>query len=802
MHRPTSRLALALAVAPLAAGGTLLAAPAGAAPDGSGLVVSEVYGGGGNSGATLTNDFVELFNPTAAPVDVDGLSVQYASRTGSSWQVTELSGSMPAGGSYLVQQSRGSGGSEELPAPDVTGSVFLSATQGKVALVEGDEALDGTCPLDGDAADRVLDFVGYGPSASCSEGSGPAPTLSNTTSAQRDADGTDSDDNAADFVEGEPMPTNSEGEGRGDGTGGEAPERVLVSQVQGAALTSPLVGQRVEVQAVVTAVGGSGFWVQEEDADADGDEATSEGLFVFDGFADVKPAVGDLVTVQGTVGEFFPGGEGTGNLSTTQLTAPEYVVEASGVALPAVTVVGDEGRTPPTEVVDDDGATRFDPTTDGLDFYESLEGMRLEVADAVAVGPTTRFGEIPVADADVVEPRTVNGGALLREDDPNPEVLITDDALVEDEPSVTTGTTFAERPVGVLDYSFGAFKLLVTEPLVVGTPGALAADSADFPTRPAVGSYNVENLMGDADQDEFDAIAEQVVAELDSPLVLALQEVQDDDGATNSDVVSADVTLQRLADAIAAAGGPSYAVTDVDPVDDADGGQPGGNIRVAFLYDREAGVTLFREDVGGATEAVEVVELGAREFTTLSPNPGRVEPTAAAFDDSRKPLAAHFRYRGKSVFVINVHFNSKGGDDSVFGAVQPPERGSEVQRVAQATEVRELVDELLASDPQARVVVTGDFNDFPWSDALQVVETGGEQADLVNLVETLPAADQYTFTFNGNSQVLDHTLVSPAVAELPYEFDVLHLNADRPSDARPSDHDPQVLWLPGVRPRG
>ena len=291
-----------------------------------------------------------------------------------------------------------------------------------------------------------------------------------------------------------------------------------------------------------------------------------------------------------------------------------------------------------------------------------------------------------------------------------------------------------------------------------------------------------------------------MVEDLDSPLVLALQEVQDDDGATDSDVTSADVTLQRLADAIVAAGGPEYAYTDVDPLDDADGGQPGGNIRVAFLYDRGNGVRLFRENPGGPTEATEVVELGRRGFTSLSLNPGRVNPTADAFDDSRKPLAAHFRYRGKSVFVVNVHFNSKGGDDPVFGPTQPFERPSEVQRVAQATEVRELVDDLLESDPRARVVVTGDFNDFPWSEALETVETGGEQADLVNLVETLPAPDQYTFVFNGNSQVLDHTLVSPELARLPYDFDVLHLNADRPDDARPSDHDPQVLWLPGVRP--
>jgi hypothetical protein len=161
----------------------------------SDVVISEVYGGGGNSGATYTNDYIELFNRGDAAVSLDGWSVQYASSAGTTWQVTSLSGTLAPGQAYLVQEAQGTGGTAALPTPDATGTIAMSGTSGKVALVASSTALTGSCPIGG-----VLDFVGYGSSANCFEGSGPTPTLSNTTAANRaDAGCTDTDDNAADF---------------------------------------------------------------------------------------------------------------------------------------------------------------------------------------------------------------------------------------------------------------------------------------------------------------------------------------------------------------------------------------------------------------------------------------------------------------------------------------------------------------------------------------------------------------------------------------------------------------------------
>lgn len=173
-------------------------------PSGGGIVISQVYGGGGNTGATYTNDYVELFNRGNTPVNVTGWTVQYASAAGGTWTGTTLIGTIPPGRYYLVQQAQGAGGTTPLPTPDAIGSITMSATDGKVALVNSGGLMSGTCP--GGAG--IVDLLGYG-SASCSETS-VAPGLSNPIASFRDNGGCDdTDNNAADFANGTPAPRNS-----------------------------------------------------------------------------------------------------------------------------------------------------------------------------------------------------------------------------------------------------------------------------------------------------------------------------------------------------------------------------------------------------------------------------------------------------------------------------------------------------------------------------------------------------------------------------------------------------------------
>jgi PLD-like domain/Lamin Tail Domain len=182
--------------------GFLLTGPIHAASQN--IVIGQIYGGGGNSGATIRNDFIELFNRGSLPISVAGWTVQYASASGSSWVSTALTGTIQPGRYYLVQEEQGNSGTVSLPQPDAVGSIGISAMAGKVALVNSSTLLTGTCP----SSSSIVDFVGYG-SANCSEGT-PAPGLNNTTAILRaDSGCSDTDSNSSNFSTGSPSPRNS-----------------------------------------------------------------------------------------------------------------------------------------------------------------------------------------------------------------------------------------------------------------------------------------------------------------------------------------------------------------------------------------------------------------------------------------------------------------------------------------------------------------------------------------------------------------------------------------------------------------
>ncbi len=170
------------------------------------LVISQVYGGGGNAGSVYRNDFIEIFNRGNSTVNLTGYSVQYASAAGTSWQVTNLSGSVAPGQYYLVQEALGSGGTTNLPTPDATGTIAMSATAGKVILASTTTAFAVACP----AGPTVIDLVGFGTTANCFEGTGPTPAPSNTNAVLRGNNGcTDAGNNALDFTAGLPNPRNT-----------------------------------------------------------------------------------------------------------------------------------------------------------------------------------------------------------------------------------------------------------------------------------------------------------------------------------------------------------------------------------------------------------------------------------------------------------------------------------------------------------------------------------------------------------------------------------------------------------------
>jgi uncharacterized protein len=569
-----------------------------------------------------------------------------------------------------------------------------------------------------------------------------------------------------------------------------------IHDLQGAAHISPFNGQDVSgVEGIVTVERSSSFWMQ--DPTPDTDEATSEGILVFGSGVGELVNVGDHVSVGGRVLEFRPGGETTDNLTTTEITTPglSVAVLSSGNPLPAPTVVGAGGRVPPSRVIEDDATGSvetsgvFDPASDGIDFYESLEGMRVQVNQARAVGPRNSFGEIPVVgdQSALAGVDSVRGGILVRPDDFNPERIILDDTLLPT-PVVNLRDGFTTPVLGVMDYSFGNFKLNITAPLT-RVDGGLQREVTRAPRAQelVVGTYNVENL-DPGDGAAFARHAGLIVDNLRSPDLLAIEEIQDNDGATNSAVTDASVTWGLLIDAIRAAGGPTYQYRQIDPVDDQDGGEPGGNIRVGFLFRTDRGLSFVDRPGGDATTATTVVDHPAGP--RLSFSPGRVDPQDPAFVDTRKSLAGEFRLRGRKVFVVANHFSSKSDDDPLFGRVQPPVRASEVARHGQAQAVNDFVDELVAADPRANVIVLGDINDFEFSRTVELLEGGV----LTTLMATLPKPERYSYVFEGNSQVLDQILVSDRLLRrYLVDYDPVHVNAEFADQA--SDHDPQVARL-------
>jgi uncharacterized protein len=564
-----------------------------------------------------------------------------------------------------------------------------------------------------------------------------------------------------------------------------------IHDIQGAAHRSPLEGHAVSsVPGIVTAKVSNGFFF--EDPNSDSSSATSEGLFVFGTAAAGSVAVGDSVEVAGFVTEFRPGGATGNNLTQTEITSPDLDVLSSGHALPGPSLIGKGGRIPPDEIIDNDStgdaevSGLFDPAEDGLDFYESFESMRVQVNKAWVVGPTNDFGEIPIVGdtADRASILTNRGGVVVRPNDFNPERIHLDDRLMP-VPDLDVSDRFKTPVVGILDYSFGNFKLDVSEPFTTVSGGlerevAKTADADEL----AVATFNVENLDPGDGPAKFAELAELIVHNLKSPDIVALEEIQDLNGPVNDGTTEAGPTLTTLISAISAAGGPTYDYRQINPVNNADGGEPGGNIRVGFIFRTDRGLSFVDRPGGTSTAATGVV--AGPDGPQLTFSPGRVDPTNPAFTNSRKPLAGEFLWRGRTIFAIANHFNSKGGDDPLFGRFQPPTRVTETQRHAQAQVVNSFVDSILAFDANANVIVLGDLNDFEFSETLAILEGGV----LDNLVLSLRRPERYTYVFEGNSQVLDHILASRKLYRTLSAYDVVHVNAEFADQA--SDHDPQV----------
>ena len=564
-----------------------------------------------------------------------------------------------------------------------------------------------------------------------------------------------------------------------------------IHEIQGSGLTSPLAGSTVTTSGIVTAIDTNGFYIQDPAVDAD--PSTSEGIFVFTGSAPTV-AIGDSVNVTGTVVEFVAPGAVAGTLTVTELAGSLTILTLStGNPLPAP-------------------ASLSLPETD-LTGLEKFEGMLVTIVSPLVTAPTNTFGEIWVVPSNGVGSTGLNargdilisaGAASFGNTDTvggdfNPERIQIDRGLGQTIPDASVGATL-NSVTGIVSYSFGNYEVLATAPVTVATPSPLAKTGTTLTgdtTHLLLANYDAENLDPGDGAPRFATVANEIINRLNSPDVIALQNIQDNNGPTNDAVTSAALTLQMVVDAVNAAGGPSYAFLDNPFIgDDTNGGEPGGNIRTAYLFrtDHVSFIAGSLRTIGADGSAI-----------AGGPDPTHTDPDNPFFA-SRPPLAADFIFNGEVVTVVNVHFPTKGGSGVLAGSIQPPFNAGEVQRAAQAQAVNTFVDALLTANPSARVIVTGNLNEFEFEQPLDVLKgtasisgydgnsatatytPGGTQV-LSNLLDTLAAGERFNFLFDGNAVALGHILVSSGVsagAELQY----VHINAEFFDQT--GDHDPLV----------
>ena len=784
-------LAASVVAASLAVG--IAPAPAQATPAGDNLVITEAYLRGGSAGATYVDKFVEVYNPTDGPITLDGLSVQYRSSggTGNATSTAAMTGTLAADDYYVI--TGGSNGSvgAEVPNADLESGLNFSGSSGTIFITSGTSA---TTP---DAA-TVIDKLGYG-SSNSPEGTAASVTTDTTAGPQRDADGTDTDDNSVDFS----MLPSTPGEPVAAVTEPEVTE-ATIAEIQGPDDAAALAGETVVTEGVVTAVyPGSlnGFVIQTGGTGGDpADDATpgvSDGIFVYAGssFDGTGVAIGDSKRVTGSVSDYF---------GKTQITSTE-VVDTDTPLEPVTATV-----------------TAYPTTADGR---EALESMLLSLTDDFTVTNvynTNRYAEIGLATGDtpLIQPTEVEdfqtGDVASIEDDNFARGVILDDGasldfLSSDNQGTPLPWLSANNPVRVgaaatftgdviLDYGFSAWRLQPTE--AVTDEGA---DVATFEnTRPAnaspadvggdlvLGTFNVLNYFnttgvdyvaaggectyyndrdgepvgtnrcgspssgsgngprGAADEEDFLRQQAKIVGainEMDADIV-SLEEIENSVALLGE--TDRDDALSALVDALNADAGttrwayaPSPAAADLPAVEDQD------VIRTAFIYDPS---------------------------TVTRVGPSRVLVGDANFDNAREPLAQAFKPVGSGnadVFAVIVnHLKSKSTSGATGDNVDTGQGGYNGDRTRQAESLVTFADTFGEDRGTDKVFLTGDFNSYTMEDPMQVLyDAGFTQVDS-------DTADEWSYSFSGLSGSLDHVLATDAALGMVTGADIWEINAN------------------------
>lgn len=810
----TRRAGVVAAVCAVVVAPVVMAVPAAATPAGDAVVINEAYLVGGSTVQPYTHKFVELYNPTDADVVLDGMSLQYKSATGATFSgKVDLTGTVPAGGHFLVQGGSNGTGGQPLPAPDQVGALNPSGTSGVVALV--DSTAVATLPR-GDVAGQVVDLLGYGAADTFETAPAPAGQGTGTVGSLTRADGVDTDDNSADFAfTGEVTP-------QGSG-GGEEPDPdpvvATIAEVQGTGASSPLVGQAVITRGVVTAVyptgNLNGAYIQTPGTGGDlSNHTASHGVFVFDAALAADVEIGEHLEVTGTVSEFFTLTEIDAD-TWTVLDEPALPVVPAAITLPADNagrelyegmLVAPQG---PFTVTDTYDTNRFG--TVGLAAGETPLVQPSEVANPV----TDPVGFAAVAADNAARAVTLDDGSSWDYTNfsfPNHETPVPYLSL-ENPVRVGAGVTFSD-PV-ILDYRFQWNFQPTTQ--VTGDNGTAPAtfENTREATPQDVGgdirlaSFNVLNYFTSLGVDEAGCgfFADRTGA----PTTARGCDVR---GAYDAE------NLQRqqakIVTAITTLGADVVALEEIEN-------------SIHFTGDRDTALAALTEALNAASgagawayvpspaavPADEDVIRNAFVYRTDAVRPvgeSHILMGSAAFSNAREPLAQQFQAldaegqpAGEPVAVVTNHFKSKGSGEGPGNDVDAGQGLSNADRVAQAQALVAFADERYGAETP--VFLVGDFNAYTAEDPLVVLADAG----YTNVGQTL--TDEDTYSFDGLVGSLDHVFANAAALELVTGADIWNINSGEAigleysrfnynvtnlydtSAFRSSDHDPILVGL-------
>jgi 5'-nucleotidase len=851
------RIAAGAGLALLAAGLTPIAASAN--PAGTGLVISEVYGAGGNTGAAYNADFVEIHNPTAAPVDLRGKYVAYRSATGGFAGSMALRGTLPADGRYLVRMSTTGTNGSALPTPDRIASpaISMATAGGQIFLQEGAAPVVVTGEVAG--LDRVIDMVGSGSGGDTPtsfEGApGPGATL--TSSANRTAAGADTDNNAADFTLAAPSPVGC-GCVPTPGTFSGS-----IAEIQGVdEHTSPRLDDTVTTRGVVTAVYGTGgfngFYMQTQGTGgaSDATPGASDAIFVFGNAAmAVSPVVGDFLEVVGPVSEFggntqiTPGTGGVTKINGEEHTDPT----AFAGSLPGTAC--ELGSCPSAAALDADREAHegevYAPTgpytvTNAFSLTNAANGF-MEIGLAADTKPLMA----PTEEADFqtgnIAERTAYNNAHAVTIDDGSSANYTTSASGTPMPWITrthtvrvgADATFT-GPV-VLDYRNNAWKVQPTSQVTgIGTEVMTFEQTRASNAAPApvggdlkLGTFNVLNYFNTTGEDweaqgggkdcSFfnDRAGNPVTNNQCTPN--GPRGAAQKSGGSDLTVPAADFERQQ-----------AKIVTAINTM----------NADIVSLEEIENSVALGETNRDDALSAL-VTALNAAAGSTrwaFAPSPAASDlpplaeqdvirnafiynPTtvklvgasdvltdSAPFANAREPLAQAFKKTGtpnSAAFgVIVNHFKSKSASGATGDNLDVGQGGFNGDRVRQAEALATFANDFKTARGISKIFLTGDFNSYSEEDPIQALEAAG----YTKIDSDTPGEESYSFS--GLSGSLDHVFANAAAIgdvtgadiwdinasePLAYQYSRFNYNAtdffDASNPFNSSDHNPEVVGI-------